>query len=195
MSKEILLQHLSDALKWALKAAKSTSVTIKATKNDKILEYSQCNSWLSGNDNKQYTTKLGEDLVMKVLKEAGKNPRRCKRKDGLEPDIETDDCIYEVKTRNYVTTGTAGEKVLGTPLKYCEVYKKYQKPLVIVLVAYQEVEYTKGKINLIDPDEQSPELRKILEFFKKELNVTYMTFSQLVTQHTPELLQSLTQDS
>lgn len=195
MRKEILQQHFSDALRWALKAVKVSSATIKATKIDKTLEYNQCNSWLSGNNNKQYTTKLGEELVMKVLKEAGKNPRRCKRIDGLEPDIETDNCIYEVKTRNYVTTGTAGEKVLGTPLKYCEVYRKYQKPLVIVLVAYQEVEYTKGKINLVNPDEQSPELLKILEFFKTELNITYMTFSQLVTQHTPELLQSLMQDS
>lgn len=47
-----------------------------------------------------------------------------------------------MKTRNYSTPGTSGEKILGTPLKYIDIPKITGKPLFIVLVGYQEYEAT-----------------------------------------------------
>lgn len=58
----------------------------------------------------------------------------------MKPDLECDDYVYEIKSRTYSTSGTAGEKILGVPLKYSEVPILYGKPLKIILVAYQEQE-------------------------------------------------------
>ena len=64
-----------------------------------------------------------------LLKLLGKNPRKPKKKDGYIPDWECDDAIYEVKTRNWTTGGSAGEKVLGVMYKYSDIpyylLKKY----------------------------------------------------------------------
>ena len=68
--------------------------------------------------NGNWTTLLGENLVHDVLVLRGENPRKPKRMNGYEPDWETDEYIWEVKTRNWTTAGTAGEKVLGTMYKY-----------------------------------------------------------------------------
>ena len=61
---------------------------------------------------------------------------------GVHPDWETEDAIWEVKTRNWSVPGTAGEKILGVPYKYSDVPELYGKPLKIVCVAYQEWECT-----------------------------------------------------
>ena len=96
-------------------------------------------------NNGQWTTKLGEQLVYDILNLKGENPRKPVRKGGFEPDWETDEYIYEVKTSNWWVSGTAGEKVLGTWIKYQDIPKLYGKPLKIVCVAYQEWELTYGK--------------------------------------------------
>lgn len=62
----------------------------------------------------------------------GGEVRKPEQKGGFIPDFETDDAIWEVKTQTYLTTGTAGEKILGVPFKYCEVPALYSKPLFIV---------------------------------------------------------------
>ena len=45
--------------------------------------------------------------------------------------------MVEVKSRSWCTTGTAGEKV-RVPYKYADIPNLYNKPLMIVCVAYQE---------------------------------------------------------
>lgn len=96
-------------------------------------------------NNGQWTTLLGEKLVFDVLKARGENPRKVIRMDGFEPDWETDKYVYEVKTSNWWVSGTAGEKVYGTFIKYQNIPELYGKPLRIVCVAYQEEELTNGK--------------------------------------------------
>ena len=97
-------------------------------------------------NNGQWTTLLGEGLVRDILELRGENPRKPERKGGFEPDWETDDYMYEVKTSNWWVAGTAGEKVLGTWIKYQDIPSLYGKPLKIVCVANQEYELEYGKV-------------------------------------------------
>ena len=87
-----------------------------------------------GNDTpiNQWTTKLGEQLVYDTLVKSGKIVKRPKQMSCYRPDWETDDAIWEVKTRNWTTTGIAGEKVFGVPYKYSDIPELYKKPLKIV---------------------------------------------------------------
>ena len=86
--------------------------------------------------------------------------------------------IYEVKTRNWTTSGTAGEKVLGTMYKYSDIPIIYKKPLKIVCVAYQEYELTHGTTKIFN--NVSPTKKEFLELANK-LNINYIKFSDLIT--------------
>ena len=100
------------------------------------------------------------------------------KKDGVIPDIETYDAIYEVKTRNWTTSGTAGEKTLGCPFKYAKVPRLYNKPLKIVLVAYQEYECCNGSsISIFGNIDE--EKRSFLQFYKDK-NIEFIKFSDLI---------------
>jgi DNA adenine methylase len=56
-------------------------------------------------------------------------------------DFETEHKLYEIKFRSYYCPGTAGEKIYFTPYKYKKLCEHLKKPLVIVLMAYQEEEF------------------------------------------------------
>ena len=137
------------------------------------------NEMINQKNNGQWTTKLGESLVFDVLKALGKNPRPCKKKQRFEPDWETDDYIIEVKTSNWTVTGTAGEKVLGTPYKYSEIPELYGKPLKIICVAYQEWELTHGKTPVFG--DVSGIKKEALEFWKNK-GIEYVKFSHLIAE-------------
>ena len=83
------------------------------------------NSMIGQISNGNWTTLLGEGLVHDVLVMRGENPRKPERRSGYEPDWETDDYIYEVKTRNWTTSGTAGEKVPAVMYKYSDICLLY----------------------------------------------------------------------
>lgn len=89
----------------------------------------------------QWTTRLGEGIAEKLLSIHYKVKRQVEKKyenSYIRVDLEIDPCIIEVKTRNYTTSGTAGEKIFFTPYKY--FYCAQEKPIVILLLAYQEKE-------------------------------------------------------
>jgi hypothetical protein len=136
------------------------------------------NKMINQNNNNNWTTSLGENLVRDVLRLLGKNPRKPDKKDGYRPDWECDDEIYEVKTSNWTVDGTAGEKVLGVHYKYSDVPIIYGKPLYIVCVAYQEYELTNGNTRIFGED-ISERKREILEMVKK-WDIHYIKFSDLV---------------
>jgi len=132
--------------------------------------------------NNQWTTQLGETIVYYILQELGKNPRRPSKNNlGYRPDWETDDAIWEVKTRNWTTSGTAGEKVFGTPYKYCDIPDIYKKPLKIVCVAYQEYEFTHGKTKIFS-NELSDKQKVFLNFYK-EHNIEFVQFTKLIDEY------------
>lgn len=140
---------------------------------------------LVGNHTNQWTTKLGEQLLHDALILKGENPCRVTRPivgfngKRMVPDFETDTAFYECKARTFSTTGTAGEKILGTPQKYIELHKITKKPLYIVCMAYQEKEAEKA-FNLFG--NKSPELQKYLDFIWKEYKIKYVPFSDLLRQ-------------
>ena len=139
------------------------------------------NSMIGQQSNGNWTTLLGENLVHDVLVLSGKNPRKPKTMNRYKPDWETDDYIWEVKTRNWTTSGTAGEKVLGTMYKYSDIPKMYGKPLRIVCVAYQEWELTNGTTKIFG--DVSENKRGFLNY-AKSIGITYVKFSDLVASVT-----------
>ena len=136
------------------------------------------NRMINQKNNGQWTTLLGEGLVFEVLKLRGETPRKVKSRNGFKPDWETDEYIYEVKTKNWWTGGTAGEKVLGTWIKYQDIPELYGKPLRIVCVANQEYELEFGKTPYFG-ENVSNKTKQALEL-AKSWGAEYMRFSDLI---------------
>tara|TARA_B110000285_G_scaffold36838_2_gene39919 strand:- start:1508 stop:2074 length:567 start_codon:yes stop_codon:yes gene_type:complete len=176
--------NLQQILHWALNPLKDGIWAKKIAKKNRDMAKSKEKSW--GNlmigqiSNNQWTTKLGEGLVYDVLKLLGKNPHRPSKKGGYLPDWETDDAIWEVKTRNWTTSGTAGEKVLGTMYKYSDIPRLYGKPLKIVCVAYQEWELSEGNTRVFG--DVSEDKQKILTLVKS-MNIEYLKFNDLIQEY------------
>ena len=179
----IVNTNLKERVEWALtkpnRITKKTDETIKQQleklKND---EKKWGNDMIGQSNNGQWTTLLGERLVYDVLALREENPRKPENKGGFSPDWETDKYIYEVKTSNWWVSGTAGEKVLGTFIKYQGIPELYGKPLKIVCVANQEYELTNGKINYFG-ENITEKTQKILEL-ANSWNIEYVKFSDLV---------------
>jgi hypothetical protein len=173
---------LEERIRWALnkptRNEKKEDQTI-GQQNEKCKNEEKVwgNKMIGQSDNGQWTTLLGEGLVYDVLTLLEQNPRRPSSKGGFIPDWETDDYIYEVKTSNWWVSGTAGEKVLGTFMKYQDISELYGKPLKIVCVAYQEYELTYGKTKYFG--EITEKTKTILEI-AKSWNIEYIKFSDLV---------------
>ena len=132
------------------------------------------------NQTSQWTTILGESIVAEILSSQGHTVNRPKNINGYKPDWEIEDAIIEVKTRNWTTPGTAGEKVFGVPYKYAEIPKLYGKPLKIVCVAYQEYELTHGKTRVFGED-ISTEKKEMLAFWK-ERGIEFVKFSDIINK-------------
>lgn len=146
------------------------------------------NEWgcnLIGKKSNQWTTILGEYVLEDILRLLKKNPRKIqqpqKGKNGkkLDPDRETDTELYECKARNYTTTGTAGEKILGCPIKYAEVSRLYGKPLTIVCMAYQQKEAEKDFMLFASESELSIELKSQLQFWKEHFQICFARATDL----------------
>ena len=177
-------KNLIERIKWATtcpeKIVKIDDKTIGLQKKEaEYKEKEWGNSIIGQTNNGQWTTKLGEMLVYDVLKLRGENPRKVERKDGFEPDWETDEFIYEVKTSNWWVNGTAGEKVLGTWIKYQNIPEIYGKPLRIVCVANQEFELEYGKVKYFGKDitTKTMQILDLASLWKIE----YVKFSDLVS--------------
>lgn len=176
--------NLIERIKWAIskpiKFEKTPDKTIGKQKEEaKKKEYQWGNSMIGQTNNGQWTTKLGEKLVYDILELRGENPIKVEKKDGFEPDWETDEYIYEVKTSNWWVSGTAGEKVFGTWIKYQKIPELYGKPLRIVCVAYQEYELEYGKIAYFGKN-ITPKTQEILNL-AKSWNIEYIKFSDLIS--------------
>ena len=166
---------------WVLSPITQTSLRTcdpSVTECDMKLERLWGNNQIGSTNNGNWTTKYGEELVRKQF-EMDKIPIwKPENKQGLQPDWETPEYIIEVKTRNWTTSGTAGEKVFGVPYKYSDVPKLYGKPLLIICVAYQEWELTHiPKYNIFGTN-VSENKRKQLELWKS-MDIHFVPFSKL----------------
>lgn len=177
------ITNLEERIEWAInkppKIEKKDGITIAKQKKDELeKEKKWGNKMIGQSGNGQWTTLLGEKLVFDILKLKGENPIKVKCKGGFKPDWETDKYIYEVKTSNWWVSGTAGEKVLATFIKYQNIPELYGKPLRIVCVANQEHELTNGKINYFG-DNITEKTKKILEL-ALSWGIEYIRFSDLI---------------
>lgn len=170
-------------INWALTCPKPIQKikgkTKKQLRNEmQMRERKQGNTWIRQKNNGQWTTRVGEGIVHDILVLLGQNPRKVIRKQGYEPDWECDDYMVEVKTSNWCVPGTAGEKVLGTWIKYQEVPELYGKPLKIICVANQEYELTYGKTRYFG-DNITEKTKKILGL-AGEWGIEYVNFSEFI---------------
>ena len=175
--------NLKERISWALHKpsaiVKTPDITIAQQKKEaQETEKKWGNDMIGQSNNGQWTTLLGEKLVFDVLQARGENPRKVVRMDGFEPDWETDDYIYEVKTSNWWVSGTAGEKVYGTFIKYQNIPRLYGKPLKIVCVAYQEYELTNGKTKYFG--ENITKKTQLILDIAKSWDIEYIRFSDLI---------------
>jgi hypothetical protein len=160
----------------------------KKLKDPKEIEKQWGNTVINTVDGKQWTTVLCQELVMEALIKLGRKnvnrtgPMKSSIRDkSYQPDLECDEYVYEVKGRSWCTPGTAGEKILGVPLKYGELPRLYHKPLQIILVGYQEYEAREafGFGDLLDKNNQTPELKKSLAFYKEQ-HIEYVAFTDIL---------------
>lgn len=178
-------ENLKERIAWATtkpaKLERMPGKTVGAQKKEvEIKEREWGNKMIGQTNNGQWTTLLGEGLVYDVLKLRGENPQKVERKGGFEPDWECDNYIYEVKTSNWWVSGTAGEKVLGTWIKYQGIHELYGKPLRIVCVANQEHELEFGKVKYFG--ENVTEKTKQALLLAKTWGIEYIRFSDLISQ-------------
>ena len=176
-------EKLKEKIYWALnkpdEIIKKNGITMKQQKEEKKdKEKIWGNEMIGQINNGQWTTILGERLVFDILKILGQNPRKVVKKEGFEPDWETDKYMYEVKTSNWWVDGTAGEKVYGTFIKYQKIPELYGKPLRIVCLANQENELEFGKTKYFG-EEVTEKTKKILEL-AKTWDIEYIRFRDLV---------------
>lgn len=176
-------EKLKEKIYWALnkpdEIIKKNGITMKQQKEEKKdREKKWGNNMIGQINNGQWTTILGERLVFDILKILGQNPRKVVKKEGFEPDWETDEYMYEVKTSNWWVDGTAGEKVYGTFIKYQKIPELYGKPLRIVCLANQENELEFGKTKYFG-EEVTEKTKKILEL-AKTWDIEYIRFRDLV---------------
>lgn len=191
---ELNLLENKKVIQWCYEGI--TNISLKNTTNKDKLKYSKAeetkwgNSVIRANSGNQWTTILCQEVVREALIILGrKNVHKVKtikssiRNKEYKPDLECDEYVYEVKGRSWCTTGTAGEKVLGVPLKYGELPNLYRKPLKIVLVGYQEYEVREHFAfgDLLDSNNQTKELNESLEYFRKH-NIEYIGFTDILKQ-------------
>ena len=182
------MKRLEEIIKWAttpyingitykkIRGAEETRSAMLKSAN--VLEKAWGNMIIGATNNNQWTTKLGENLVKDVLTYYhGKSVTRPEKKSHYIPDWETEDAIWEVKTRNWTTQGTAGEKVFGVPYKYSDIPDLYGKPLKIVCVAYQEWELTYGNTRVFG--DVSDKKKDMLEYWR-DRQIEFVKFSDLV---------------
>ena len=187
MTEQNILDDM-EVIEWCYQGNSDSNEEEKKWGNDILKKY--CN-YPQNKVISQWTTKLCEEVVREALIRLDyKNVRRTK---GIEssfgrkkycPDWETDKYIIEVKGRSWTTSGTAGEKILGVPLKYAEIPKLTGKKLKIVLVGYQEYE---GKNcfafgNISNSKECNEQARLMLDFYKYTMGFEYVCFTDLLKE-------------
>lgn len=87
---------------------------------------------------KQWTNRFGEYLCEELYTLQGRTVSKPMKQHHYQPDLEVEDAIIEAKAGTFYTSGTAGEKILGSPFKYAEIPKLYGKPLQIICLGGAE---------------------------------------------------------
>jgi hypothetical protein len=127
---------------------------------------------------KQWTNKWGEHIAEELYSLMGENVTKPIKMNGYQPDLQSNDFIIEAKTQTFFTSGTAGEKILGTPFKYCEVLELYGKTLKIVCMGGAE-KLCRQQYGNLPGSKCSNKKKEFLEFFKKN-GIEYVAATDLL---------------
>ncbi len=134
---------------------------------------------------KDWSGPFSENLVREFLQISGKIARKPKTIVGRKKynlDLETDDFIYEIKSQTYYTTGTAGEKIMGSQFKYAEVPQLVNKPLIIIVAACAE---KRSEEYGIFPENSCPEQQKIIKMYES-MNNRFERFTHMIEKYVNE---------
>jgi hypothetical protein len=126
----------------------------------------------------QWTNKFGEHLSEEIYTLLGKTVSKPVKKEGKQPDSETEDSIIEVKAQTYFTTGTAGEKIMGVPFKYAEIPRLYSKPLSIICIGAAE-KLSRELYGILPGPKSSPEKEIMLNCYKS-LQIEFVAATSLL---------------
>ena len=138
---------------------------------------------------KQWTNKFGEHLCEEIFTLIGKNVTKPLNKQHYQPDSEVDDAILEAKAQTFYTSGTAGEKILGSPFKYAEVPELYGKRLKIVCMGGAE-KVCRQQYGNLPGERSSAQKNKILECFR-EIGIEYVGATDILRSLVKSPAQSL----
>ena len=136
-----------------------------------------------------WSTKISEEFIKDLLSYVFNTKiTNCKNDNELHIrlDLQANESnfknFFEVKCRTYLTSGTAGEKILGTPKKYSKVYLKYKMPLYIILVGYQEIEandkFDLFNLNPLNKLHQND--IKLMDLYYHDFHINYVRSSDLM---------------
>lgn len=126
----------------------------------------------------QWTNMFGQHICEELFILLGNNPTKPEKKNNCQPDIEIEDFIIEVKTCTYFTSGTANEKILGVPFKYCEIPGLYNKPLQIYCLGGAE-QASREQYGNLPGIKMSENKKEFLNFFK-EKKIEFIGFSDVL---------------
>jgi len=129
------------------------------------------------NLDKQWTNKFGDHIIEELFMLWNKPVYKPKNMNHLEPDLEGDEYIIEVKTQTYFTSGTASEKILGCPFKYADVPVLYNKPLKIVCMGGCE----KALLDFGVVDCSSETKGKFLQFYRDN-RIEFVSLKSFIAQ-------------
>ena len=123
--------------------------------------------------NKQWTTIVGETIAKELLYLYGvENVWKPVIVEGMSPDLETDEAIFEIKSATYYTGGTANEKILGVAYKYRKVPRLYKKSLMVLCIGQAEQYAREKHLIRTEPVEDDEEGDAFLNYCK-DINIIY----------------------
>ena len=126
----------------------------------------------------QWTNKFGEHIVEELYALQGETVTKPLKKVNYQPDSEISGAILEAKAQTFYTSGTAGEKILGTPFKYAEIPSLYKKRLIIVCMGGAEQLCREQYGNLVGV-KCSPEKKIFIDFYKSQ-GIEYIGASDIL---------------
>jgi hypothetical protein len=132
---------------------------------------------------KQWTNKFGEHICEEICMLMGKSFRKPAGIEHHNLDVETDDTMFEVKTQTFHTSGTAGEKILGTHFKYADVPVLVGKKLAILCLGGAEKVCREQYGNL--PGKKCSPRKQILLDMYKSLQIEYIGATDLLKTLIP----------
>ena len=113
----------------------------------------------------QWTNAFGENIAGELLMLLETPSFKPQKIGCVQPDLETKDALWEVKTGTYYTEGTAHEKIYGVPFKYAEIPTLCNKPVRILCIG--GVEKRCRKDGFLEGPQCTGKKKEFLDYYRK----------------------------